>query len=133
LAGSRLKLADSRLDFIHARLEFPGSALRPGCIELNLPVVNLSLSVVATSLPEDALEFAVQMKACLGDFLRATLSGATLLAPRVKEFLKVAICAPVVQCYGLIETCAGSFIALPIADFFLPTLDSGLPGDSNVH
>lgn len=34
-------------------------------------------------------------------------------AGHVEEFLKVTMCAPVVQGYGLTETCAGSFISVP--------------------
>ena len=53
------------------------------------------------------------MKARLGGEVRAIVSGGAPLAPHVEEFLKVAMCAPVVQGYGLTETCAASFIAIP--------------------
>lgn len=39
--------------------------------------------------------------------------GSAPLARHVEEFLKTAMCAPVVQGYGLTETCSSSFIALP--------------------
>ena len=35
------------------------------------------------------------------------------MALQVEEFLEVTMCCPVVQGYGLTETCAASFIALP--------------------
>ena len=55
----------------------------------------------------------LQIAAGLGGEVRAIVSGGAPLAPHVEEFLKVAMCAPVVQGYGLTETCAASFIALP--------------------
>ena len=55
----------------------------------------------------------VQMKARLGGNVRALVSGGAPLAPHVEEWLKVAMCAPVVQGYGLTETCAASMIAMP--------------------
>lgn len=45
--------------------------------------------------------------------MRAIVSGGAPLAPHVEEFLKVVMCAPVVQGYGLTESCAASFIATP--------------------
>lgn len=45
--------------------------------------------------------------------MRTIVSGGAPLAPHVEEFLKVVMCAPVVQGYGLTETCAASFIAAP--------------------
>jgi hypothetical protein len=54
-----------------------------------------------------------QMKAALGGNVRIIVSGGAPLAPHVEEFLKVAMCAPVVQGYGLTESCAASFIAIP--------------------
>lgn len=55
----------------------------------------------------------MQIKATLGGEVRAIVSGGAPLAPHVEEFLKVVMCAPVVQGYGLTETCAASFIACP--------------------
>jgi long-chain acyl-CoA synthetase len=55
----------------------------------------------------------MQIKATLGGRVRAIVSGGAPLAPHVEEFLKVVMCAPVVQGYGLTETCAASFIATP--------------------
>jgi long-chain acyl-CoA synthetase len=49
----------------------------------------------------------------LGGRVRIIVSGGAPLAPHTEEFLKVTMCAPVVQGYGLTETCAGSFISVP--------------------
>jgi long-chain acyl-CoA synthetase len=43
--------------------------------------------------------------------IKAVVSGGAPLAPHVEDFLRVVMCAPVVQGYGLTETCAASFIA----------------------
>lgn len=53
------------------------------------------------------------MKQRLGGRCRLVVSGGAPLAPHVEEFLKIAMCCPVVQGYGLTETCAGSNIAVP--------------------
>ncbi|KAL2610899.1 hypothetical protein R1flu_022591 [Riccia fluitans] len=60
----------------------------------------------------DALVFN-KVKSGLGGRVRLVLSGAAPLAPHVEEFLRTTMCAPVIQGYGLTETCAGSFISLP--------------------
>eukprot|EP00850_Spirogloea_muscicola_P001110 SM000004S14980 [mRNA] locus=s4:490198:504514:- [translate_table: standard] len=60
----------------------------------------------------DKLVFS-KIKQQLGGSVRVILSGAAPLAPHVEEFLKVVMCAPVVQGYGLTESCAGSFISYP--------------------
>jgi len=60
----------------------------------------------------DRLVFG-KVKQRLGGRVRIIVSGGAPLAPHVEEFLKVAMCAPVVQGYGLTETCAASCIAMP--------------------
>jgi len=60
----------------------------------------------------DRLVFS-KFKARLGGNVKMIVSGGAPLAPYVEEFLRVAMCAQVVQGYGLTETCAGSFIAVP--------------------
>eukprot|EP00850_Spirogloea_muscicola_P001905 SM000007S20865 [mRNA] locus=s7:611829:626196:+ [translate_table: standard] len=60
----------------------------------------------------DKLVFS-KIKQQLGGSVRVILSGAAPLAPHIEEFLKVVMCAPVVQGYGLTESCAGSFISYP--------------------
>ena len=54
-----------------------------------------------------------KIKERLGGRVRIIVSGGAPLATHVEEFLKVTMCAPVVQGYGLTETCAGSFISIP--------------------
>jgi long-chain acyl-CoA synthetase len=46
----------------------------------------------------------------LGGRVRLVISGAAPLSGHVEEFLRVIMCAPVLQGYGLTETCAASFI-----------------------
>jgi long-chain acyl-CoA synthetase len=60
----------------------------------------------------DRLVFS-KLKAALGGRVRLICSGGAPLARHVEDFLAVAMCAPVVQGYGLTETCAASFIAVP--------------------
>lgn len=60
----------------------------------------------------DRLVFS-KVKQRLGGNVKLIVSGGAPLAPHVEEFLKVAMCSPVVQGYGLTETCAASCIAVP--------------------
>ena len=61
----------------------------------------------------DRLVFS-KVKARLGGRVRVVASGSASLAPHVERFLKVAMCCPVVQGYGLTETCGASFCAMPV-------------------
>mmetsp|Transcript_15455 Transcript_15455/g.41855 ORF Transcript_15455/g.41855 Transcript_15455/m.41855 type:complete len:871 (-) Transcript_15455:974-3586(-) len=54
-----------------------------------------------------------KIKAKLGGRVRVIVSGGAPLPEQAEAFLKVAMCAPVVQGYGLTETCAASFISNP--------------------
>ncbi|CAI5991270.1 unnamed protein product, partial [Closterium sp. NIES-65] len=58
----------------------------------------------------DFLVFS-KIKARLGGNVRIICSGAAPLAPHVEEFLKIAMCCPVVQGYGLTETNTSGFIS----------------------
>lgn len=60
----------------------------------------------------DKLVFS-KVKAALGGKVRLILTGGAPLARHVEDFLKVTMCCPVVQGYGLTETCAASFISIP--------------------
>jgi hypothetical protein len=60
----------------------------------------------------DKLVFS-KVKARLGGRVRLVISGGAPLSRHVEDFLRVAMCCRVVQGYGLTETCAGSFIAVP--------------------
>merc|ERR1711959_500148 len=54
-----------------------------------------------------------KVKARLGGNVRLMISGGAPLAPHVEKFLRVAMCCAVVQGYGLTETAAASFVAVP--------------------
>jgi long-chain acyl-CoA synthetase len=69
----------------------------------------------AASPLADALVFS-KVKARLGGRTRLVVSGSAPLAPKVEAFLRVAMCCPVLQGYGLTETCSSSFVAPPSAD-----------------
>ncbi|GLC41297.1 hypothetical protein PLESTB_001078100 [Pleodorina starrii] len=58
----------------------------------------------------DKLVFS-KIAARFGGKIKAVVSGGAPLAPHVEDFLRVIMCAPVVQGYGLTETSAASFIA----------------------
>ncbi|KAK9828036.1 hypothetical protein WJX81_003948 [Elliptochloris bilobata] len=74
----------------------------------------------------DKLVFS-KIKARLGGRVNLILSGGAPLAGHVEEFLKVAMCAPVVQGYGLTETCAASFIGIPDDKGMSGTVGPALP------
>jgi long-chain acyl-CoA synthetase len=54
-----------------------------------------------------------KVKTKLGGKVRIMISGGAPLASHVEKFLRVAMCSVVVQGYGLTETCAASFVAVP--------------------
>ncbi len=54
-----------------------------------------------------------KVKERLGGRVRLIVTGGAPLARHVEDFLKVCMCCPVIQGYGLTETCAASFIATP--------------------
>uniref|UniRef100_A0A0E0PTS6 Long-chain-fatty-acid--CoA ligase n=1 Tax=Oryza rufipogon TaxID=4529 RepID=A0A0E0PTS6_ORYRU len=60
----------------------------------------------------DKLVFS-KVKERLGGKLRFIVSGGAPLSVAVEEFLRVVTCASVVQGYGLTETGAASFVAIP--------------------
>lgn len=55
----------------------------------------------------DALVFS-QVRARLGGRVRVILSGSAPLQPEIHDFMKVTMSCPVIQGYGLTETCAAS-------------------------
>jgi len=65
----------------------------------------------ASGLGVDALIFK-KVKQALGGRVRFLVSGGAPLAPHVEDFCNVCL-APVLQGYGLTETCAASYIMLP--------------------
>ena len=52
-------------------------------------------------------------KMALGGKVKIIISGGAPLAPHVEKFLRTAMCCPVVQGYGLTETMASTFCAVP--------------------
>ncbi|XP_024370733.1 long chain acyl-CoA synthetase 4 isoform X3 [Physcomitrium patens] len=54
-----------------------------------------------------------KVKMGLGGRVRLVISGAAPLSGHVEKFLRVIMCAPVMQGYGLTETCAASFLQVP--------------------
>ncbi|GBF99011.1 hypothetical protein Rsub_11815 [Raphidocelis subcapitata] len=75
----------------------------------------------------DALVFN-KFKAALGGQCQAIISGGAPLAPRVQEFVQIAMCCPVIQGYGLTESCAASFVTLPWNPKQLGTVGLPIPG-----
>jgi long-chain acyl-CoA synthetase len=53
------------------------------------------------------------VKRALGGHVRIVISGGAPLSSHVEEYLRVVMCAPILQGYGLTETCAASFIQVP--------------------
>jgi long-chain acyl-CoA synthetase len=68
---------------------------------------NLKKNSINKSYVWDTLVFA-QVKARLGGRIRVILSGSAPLQPEIHDFLKVTMSCPVIQGYGLTETCAAS-------------------------
>ncbi|CAD7700609.1 unnamed protein product [Ostreobium quekettii] len=56
-----------------------------------------------------------KIKDRLGGKVKLIVTGGAPIALHTENFLRVCFCCPVVQGYGLTETCAGSFIAIPDA------------------
>jgi long-chain acyl-CoA synthetase len=82
------------------------------CYKRKLARLNQGYRPEAASPLADTLVFN-QVKQKLGGRVRVIVSGGAPLASHVEEFMKVALCAPAVQGYGLTETCAASFIGNP--------------------
>ncbi|KAL3163225.1 hypothetical protein ABBQ32_009626 [Trebouxia sp. C0010 RCD-2024] len=74
----------------------------------------------------DKLVFS-KIKARLGGHVRLIVTGGAPLANHVEEFLKVCFCCPVVQGFGLTETCAASCIAVPDKIYMAGTVGPPLP------
>lgn len=68
------------------------------------------------------------IKKKLGGRVRLILSGAAPMSKRVQEFLSCSMCAPVLQGYGLTETCAASSIAEPFVWDTIGTVGAPMPG-----
>ncbi|MCH89345.1 long chain acyl-CoA synthetase 4-like, partial [Trifolium medium] len=68
-----------------------------------------------------------KVKDALGGNVRIVLSGAAPLSKHVESFLRVVTCSHILQGYGLTETCAGSFVAIPNEINMLGTVGPPLP------
>ncbi|QDZ23682.1 acetyl-CoA synthetase-like protein [Chloropicon primus] len=69
-----------------------------------------------------------KLKAVLGGCCRVIVSGGAPLASHVEQFLRTSMCCPVIQGYGLTETMAASFTAVPDDIRFYKTV--GVPAPS---
>jgi len=58
----------------------------------------------------DSLVFS-KLRAKLGGRVRVLISGSAPLSPSLHEFLEVCFCAPVIQGYGMSETCGAGTIS----------------------
>lgn len=52
-----------------------------------------------------------RIRKLLGGKLRFVLSGGAPLSPETQRFMNICFCTPVVQGYGLTETCGGGTLA----------------------
>lgn len=68
-----------------------------------------------------------KVKERLGGNVRLILSGAAPLANHVETYLRVVLCASVLQGYGLTETCGGTFSAVPDELAMVGTVGAPLP------
>ncbi|KAL6986398.1 Long chain acyl-CoA synthetase 4 [Sarracenia purpurea var. burkii] len=68
-----------------------------------------------------------KVKKELGGNIRCILSGAAPLATHVEAFLRVVTCTHILQGYGLTESCAGTFFALPNELDMLGTVGPPVP------
>lgn len=69
------------------------------------------------------------VKRKLGGKVRLILSGAAPLSKPVQRVLSCCMCAPVLQGYGLTETCAASTIAEPYKWDTIGTVGGPMPGE----
>lgn len=60
----------------------------------------------------DKLVFS-KVKSILGGKIRVMLTGSAPIDGKVLKFLKICFCAPIVEGYGMTETCAGSLTTYP--------------------
>ena len=75
-------------------------------------LANMASSGTVTHCLWDKIIFK-KIKLILGGNVRAMLTGSAPIACDVLNFLKVCFCSPILEGYGLTETCAGSVLTLP--------------------
>jgi long-chain acyl-CoA synthetase len=82
-------------------------------------LVNLTINQKARAAyyhrptPLLAAVFLKNFKALTGGKLKACLSGGGSISAEVQEWIRTALDAPLVQGYGLTETCAGATVQMP--------------------
>jgi long-chain acyl-CoA synthetase len=87
----------------------------------------VSILFVQAAPLADLLAFN-KVKRKLGGKVRLILSGAAPLSKPVQEVLSCCMCAPVLQGFGLTETCAASTIAEPFKWDTIGTVGGPMPG-----
>ena len=63
-----------------------------------------------------------KVRAILGGEVRTILSGGAPLSADTQEFMNVCFCCPVMQGYGLTQTCAGCTLTAGLYLIFLAIL-----------
>jgi long-subunit acyl-CoA synthetase (AMP-forming) len=111
------------LPYIHNSWHLSSQELGP----VHITLTPLRLLLQAAPLA-DLIAFN-KVKRKLGGKVRLILSGAAPLSRPVQEVLSVAMCAPVLQGYGLTETCAASSIAEPYKWDTIGTVGGPMPGE----
>lgn len=82
-----------------------------GAYAIKKTLLDLGFSHMLSGILTDDTVFK-KLKTALGGRVRFIVSGGAPLAPHVEDFCTVCL-APVLQGYGLTESCAASFIMLP--------------------
>eukprot|EP00878_Enallax_costatus_P005018 GHUV01005278.1.p1 GENE.GHUV01005278.1~~GHUV01005278.1.p1 ORF type:complete len:528 (+),score=95.01 GHUV01005278.1:432-2015(+) len=67
-------------------------------------------------------------QAAVGGRLRAFISGGAPLPKYAQDFMQIAMCVPVLQGYGLTESCAASFVQFPNKMSHVGTVGPPMPG-----
>ncbi|WIA13533.1 hypothetical protein OEZ85_007105 [Tetradesmus obliquus] len=67
-------------------------------------------------------------QAAVGGRLRVFISGGAPLPKYAQDFMQVAMCVPVLQGYGLTETCAATFVQYPNRQSHVGTVGPCMPG-----
>jgi long-chain acyl-CoA synthetase len=82
----------------------------------------------AISLELLLLLLLVCLQAAVGGRLRVFLSGGAPLPKYAQDFMQIAMCVPVLQGYGLTETCAATFVQYPNKQSHVGTVGPPMPG-----
>lgn len=101
-------------DGVEAKLSQGSGVVRGlfnGAFALKKTLLNFGCSHTVSGFLTDDTIFK-KLKVLLGGRVRFIVSGGAPLAPHVEDFCTVCL-APVLQGYGLTESCAASFIMLP--------------------